>query len=105
MFDNEIESQDFFNVYKIEKGDSLYKIAKEYNINPILLSSLNGLNMDDFIYPEQEILVPKNGYMYYISTDGDTIDLVAGKFNTSTDNLLKENTIYLLPGQLIIHKK
>ena len=36
--------------FKIEKGDSLYKIAKEYNINPILLSSLNGLNMDDFIY-------------------------------------------------------
>ena len=105
MFDNEIESQDFFNVYKIEKGDSLYKIAKEYNINPVLLSSLNGLNMDDYIYPEQEILVPKNGYMYYISTEGDTIDLVAGKFNTSTEDLMDENTIYLLPGQLLIHKK
>ena len=105
MFDNEISSQDFFEVYKIEKGDNLYKISKEYNINPLLLSALNGLNMDDYIYPDQELLIPKNGFIYYITTEGDSIDLVAEKFNTSIDDLIKNNTIYLLPGQLLIHKK
>ena len=105
MFDKEILSQDFFDIYKVEKGDSLYKIAKEYNINPTLLSSLNGLNIDDYIYPDQEILVPKKGYLYYITVDGDTIDLVSDKFSLNIDEILSENTIYLLPGQLLIHKK
>jgi len=105
MFDNEIYSQDFFDIYKIEKGDNLYKIAKDYNINPMLLASLNGLNIDDYIYPNQELLIPKNGFIYYITVEGDTIDLVADKFNTSIDEVMKNNTIYLLPGQLLVHKK
>ena len=105
MFDESIASQDFFTVYKIEKGDNLYQIAREYNINPMLLAALNGLNNDDYIYPDQELLIPKNGYSYYITAEGDTIDLVADKFNTTKDDVMKSNTIYLLPGQLIIHKK
>ena len=61
--------------------------------------------MDDYIYPDQELLIPKNGYIYYITTEGDTIDLVADKFNTTREDVMNDNTIYLLPGQLIIHKK
>lgn len=105
MFDKEIKSQEFYDIYVVEKGDSLYKISKEYNINSTLLASLNGLNMDDYIYPEQEILVPKSGFIYYISVDGDTLDIVSEKFNISKEELLNGNTIYLLPGQLIVHKK
>ena len=52
----------YFNTYKIEKGDTLYAISKKYNVNPELLAALNGLNKDDYIYPDQEIMVPKNGY-------------------------------------------
>lgn len=105
MFDKEIQTQDFFDIYTIEKGDNLYKIAKEYNINPKLLSALNGLNLDDYIYPDQELLVPKSGYIYYITIDGDTINLISEKFNISNEELLNENTVYLLPGQLLVHKK
>ena len=105
MFDKEIMSQDFFDIYKIEKGDNLYKISKEYNINPKLLSALNGLDEDDYIYPDQELLIPKSGFVYYLSVEGDTIELVADKFNTTKEDLMNNNTIYLLPGQLLIHKK
>ena len=83
----------------------MYQISRKYNINPTLLSALNGLNNDDYIYPNQEILIPKNGYSYYISKEGDTLDLVAEKFNTSIDDLVKENNIYLMSGQLMVHKK
>ena len=48
-----------FEYYTISKGDSLYGIARRYNINPELLAGLNGLSMDDYIYPDQEILIPK----------------------------------------------
>ena len=96
----------YFNVYKVEKGDTLYAIAKRYNVNPNLLSALNGINDNEYIYPDQEIMVPKNGYSYYITAEGDTLSMVKKAFNTSYDRLLDENkTIYLLPEQLIVLKK
>ena len=73
-------NQNYFNYYTIEKGDSLYEIARKYNINPELLASLNGLDMDDFIYPGQEILIPKSEYSYYITKEGDTLDTVSNMF-------------------------
>jgi len=95
----------YFNYYVIEKGDTLYEIARKYNINPELLASMNGLDMDDYIYPNQEILIPKSNYSYYVTKGGDTIDIVSNKFNQSNRDLLDSNeTIYLLPGQLLVKK-
>lgn len=96
----------YFDVYNIKSGDTLYKIAQKYNINPELLANINGLNMADYIYPNQEIIIPKAGYSYYITNEGDTLDLVATKFNTNINKLLNENeTIYLLGGQLIVSRR
>ena len=96
----------YFNVYTIEKGDSLYEISRKYNINPTLLASINGLNMNDYIYPNQELLIPKSGYSYYITDEGDTIDTVSEIFNINKCELLKQNnTIYLMPGQILIMKR
>ena len=59
----------------------------------------------DYIYPDQEILIPKSNYSYYVTKDGDTIDIVANKFNVNGQQLLSTNeTIYLLPGQLLVKK-
>ena len=99
-------SDTYFNTYKIEKGDTLYAIAKKYNVNPNLLSSLNGINKEDYIYPNQEILVPKSGYSYYITAEGDTLSMVKDIFKTDYEQLLNQNkTIYLLPEQLLVFKK
>lgn len=98
-------SEKYYNTYVIEKGDSLYKIARKYNINPELLSSMNGIEENDYIYPGQEIIIPKIGYSYYITKDGDTIDNVIKTFNTTPDNFNKYNeTIYLMSGQLFVNK-
>ena len=100
------EAQDYFNYYVVDKGDSLYAIARKYNINPELLASMNGLNMEDYIYPDQQILIPKNGYSYYMTAEGDTLDEVIKIFNSTRDKFLRENkTIYLLAGQLLVNKK
>ena len=99
-------SKKYFEFYTIEQGDSLYGISRRYNINPNLLASLNGLNMEDYIYPGQEILIPKSNYSYYITAEGDTLSSVSNTFGTNNDKLLDENdTVYLLPGQLLAHKK
>ena len=99
-------SKDYFNYYIVKKGDTLYQIGREYNINPKLLASLNGLNMNDYIYPNQEILIPKRGYSYYITAEGDTIDSLLKIFNTNLNKFMEENkTIYLMKDQLLVNKK
>jgi len=98
-------SENYFSYYTIENGDSLYKIARRYNINPELLAGLNGLDMDDYIYPGQEILIPKSEYSYYVTKDGDTLDTVSGMFKISKSKLLDNNsTIYLQAGQILVNK-
>ena len=66
MDTNDLNKNTYFNYYKIEKGDTLYKIARMYNINPLLLASLNGLNMEDYIYPDQVLLIPNDNKIIYL---------------------------------------
>ena len=97
--------ESYFTYYTVNQGDSLYQIARKYNINPSLLALLNGLNMEDYIYPNQRLISPKSGYSFYITKDGDTLEIVRDKFNKNWEDILKYNeTIYLLPGQLMINK-
>lgn len=100
------DSKAYFNYYTIEKGDSIYEIARRYNINPSLLAAMNGLKNEDYIYPGQEILIPKNNFSFYLTAEGDTLEMVANVFNKTKSQVLDENqTIYLLPDQLIVSKK
>ena len=95
----------YFTYYTIEKGDNLYEISRKYNINPKLLAAMNGIEDNEYIYPGQELMIPKSGYSYYITGDGDTLKGVADAFRTSTDNVLKFNkTVYLLPDQILVFK-
>ncbi len=97
--------ENYFNYYVIEKGDTLYEIGRKYNINPELLASMNGLEINDYIYPNQEILIPKSGYSYYITKEGDTLETVSNTFKISQDKLLENNpVIYLLEGQILVKK-
>ena len=62
--------------------------------------------MDDYIYPNQTILIPISGYSYYITAEGDTIDEIIKVFNSNLNKFMDENkTIYLMAGQLLVNKK
>lgn len=99
-------SKKYFEYYRVQKGDSIYAIARKYNINPELLATLNGLNNSDYIYPNQVILIPKANYSYYITKEGDTLDSVTNILGVSRDKFLNENNIvYLLEGQLLVKEK
>ena len=63
----------YFTYYKIEKGDNLYEISRKYNINPKLLAAINGIKDNEYIYPGQELMIPKSGFSYYITAEGDTV--------------------------------
>lgn len=96
----------YYMFYDIKTGDTLYKISKNFNVNTKLVAELNGLEIDDYIYPGQTLLIPKKDVSYYITKEGDTLFTVSETFNTNDIELVKQNsTIYLLPGQLIYYKK
>ena len=96
----------YFTYYTIEKGDNLYEISKKYNINPKLLAAINGIKDNEYIYPGQELIIPKSGYSYYITKDGDTLGTVSDVFGIQEKELLNNNPIvYLLSGQILVKKK
>ncbi len=97
----ELESP-FYTLYEIKKGDSLYKISKEFNVNTKLLSELNGLNLDDYIYPGESLVVPNINTKFYITEEGENLNKVLNILGVP--NPLENQNIYLLPNQLIVYK-
>lgn len=95
-----------FNYYVVKKGDNLYEIAQKNNISLDLLLGVNGLDKDEYIYEGQTILIPKSDVKLYITKTGDTIESVSDFFKApGVDIIYSNNSIYLLPGQLIIYRK
>lgn len=95
-----------FDIYVVKSNDTLYKIAQNYGINYNELADLNGLDKDEYIYTNQEILVPKRNVEFIITGSRDTLNDVANKLSTTLDDIIKQNqTLYLAPEQLIIYKK
>lgn len=95
-----------FDVYVVQKGDTISSISRKLNISIDELLRLNGLDSDDYIYPEEELLIPNEKMSFYITTDDDTLDIVARKLNTTPDKIIEQNeTIYLLPEQVIVAEK
>lgn len=99
-------SNTYFDYYTIKKGDTLKKIADKYNTDYKVLALVNGLDYDDYIYPNQVISIPKSDVNYYIVEDNDTLLDVSNKLSSSVIDIVNENNkLYLLPEQLIVYKK
>ena len=97
---------EYYTYYTVMAGDTLYQISKKFNVNPKLVSELNGLMVDEYIYPNQTLIIPKKGIQYYITKEDDTLNVVSKVFGVSENDLVKQNkTIYLLPGQMIFYKE
>lgn len=96
----------YYSYYVIQTGDSLYKIAKKFDMNPKLVAELNGLKAEDYIYPNQTLIIPKKGVQYYITKEEDTLKTVSNVFGANESTLIGQNqSIYLLPGQMIFYKE
>ena len=103
---DDVFNNPYYIAYEIKKGDTLYQISKEYNVNTKLLAQLNGLELDDYIYPGQTILIPKKNVSYYITKEGDTLKLVSEIFNVKESDIIDaNNTLYLKEGQMVYFKR
>ncbi len=95
-----------YKYYTVKKGDNMYRIAEENNVNYELLLQINGLEKDDYIYPNQTILLPQNGLSLYLTKQGDTLSEILENFNTTYQEIKEKNpNIYLAPEQIIVFKE
>ena len=104
-----IESyNDEYEIYIVKKGDSLWKIAKDNNININDLIKVNGLD-NLTLNVNQELIIPENenNKDYYIVQSGDTLWSIAKKLNIDVNELKSINNInnnFLSVGQKLVIK-
>lgn len=95
------------NTYIVQKGDTLYKIANQFNLSVQKLKDLNNLTNDNLQIGQILIINPKNNFETntYIVQKGDTLYAIANKYNTDVNtikelNNLTNNNLYI--GQNLI---
>ena len=97
---------DWFDIYVVKKGDNLYSIADNYNISLNDLLNINGLDKENYIYPGQEVLVPKDNVNIFITKDNDTLRSASDNLGLNLEMMLEQNdNIYLMPEQLLVYRK
>ena len=108
-----------YSIYEVLKNENLNDIAKKLNINVDelielngelddikTLELLNGLDGSDYIYPNQKILIPKDGIGIYVVNNRETIAELLDSLPVGWENINRLNKkIYLEPEQIIIYDK
>jgi len=99
------KDQNWYDKYIVQQGDTLYNIALANNIALGDLVAINGLDKDSYIYPNQEIIIPKQEYQIYVTKENDNILEVLKKMDTNFTKLTSLNPeILLKEDQLLINK-
>ena len=97
------------DVYIVQKGDSLYSIAKRFNVGLSELKEINNLT-SNLISVGQELTIPgvapsDQTNTTYIVQKGDTLYSIANAYNISLDELVDLNDLInsdIYPGQELI---
>ncbi|MDF2678325.1 MAG: hypothetical protein K0Q97_2675 [Bacillota bacterium] len=87
--------------HTVVPGDSLFKIAYNYNTTIENIMKFNEISNMNMIYPGQNVVVPLSPpeAIVYTVNSGDTIYSIARKYGTFIDNIIRFN--YLSPPYLI----
>jgi LysM repeat protein len=86
--------------YTVKKGDSLYNIARRYETTVDQIIKLNNLS-SNLLSIGQKLLVPETdesvtslpSYINYTVKSGDTLYSIAKKYNTTVNDILKDNNL------------
>lgn len=91
------ENAGFFTHHVVQRGDTLYGIARRYNTTVANIRSMNNLRSNT-IFPGQRLQIlgtpgAGTGSNVYIVQSGDSLDSIARKLNVSLNHLLTRNNL------------
>lgn len=92
--------------YKVASGDTLWRIARKFNLTVDELKSINGLT-SDALYVNEILKVPNNGFIPYKVQPGDTLYKISQVYGVSVEGLKNLNNLTsdsILIGQNLIIK-
>lgn len=103
---NKIEQEKNTITYTVQKGDSLYSIARKYSTTIDKIKDLNKLTTN-LLSIGQVLLIPTNTNLEttYTVQKGDSLYSIAKKYNTTVDKLKQLNNLtsnLLSIGQILI---
>ncbi|WP_242620276.1 lytic transglycosylase [Shewanella maritima] len=96
--------------YQVRSGDSLWKIARRFDVKVAQLTQWNNLSADHTLSIGQRLQVYPGSpsgmrTVEYKVKSGDSLDRIANKYKVSVKNLIKwnslENKKYIHPGQTL----
>ena len=101
----------------VKRGDTLWDISREYNVNHRNLAKWNGMAPTDPLRPGKKLVIWLNKVtkvkssnevvrtVTYTVRKGDSLARIADKFNVEIDQITRWNQLnkkkYLQPGQKI----
>ena len=92
------------DLYIVKAGDTLYNIAKKYQILWQDLMKLNNMS-DTMISIGKQLIVPGNATeIHYSVEDGDTLNSIANKFGVTTEEIKNKNNLNtneIIIGQIL----
>lgn len=80
------------NYYVVKSGDTLWSIARKYNLSVNELKALNNLS-SNALSVGQRLIVGKESSNDYVVSSGDTLWAIARKFNVSVDDIKALNNL------------
>ena len=80
------------NYYVVKSGDTLWSIARKYNLSVNELKALNNLG-SNVLSVGQRLIVGKESSNDYVVSAGDTLWAIARKFNVSVDDIKALNNL------------
>lgn len=92
------ESSDY-TTYIVKQGDNLYAIARTYQVDYPTLLKINGLDENDYIYPDQKIMIPNS--KIYVTNEQEKISDILNKWNIKLDDIKNLEDLYLVKDQII----
>ena len=91
--------------YEVKKGDTLYSISKEYNLDKDMIKKDNALVNDNLVIGQKLKIRTSSSIVEecfnetyqedekYKVKKGDTLYSIAKKYNTRVDNIIKKNNL------------
>ena len=94
-----MENMEDYSIYTVKSGDTLYGIAKAYNITPNELISYNNLN-STVLSIGQKLRIPyqnneedNSEYIIYTVKSGDNLYSIARKYGISVNDIMNFNNL------------